>query len=170
MILSVLMLSIYIFLDVVLVMPLGHVLITPHLAMLFLLYLGFRKSLSHNLYLLVIFIFLSHPFTGLDYATVFLSYAIVLFLIHRLRRQLFAEAYMTYAFWIFIFSFLLQTLMNFSGRGTDLVVWILTDVLQHVVNSLVMLIFAVPFFMIMDLFFDRPVRVIKRTNRDDVRF
>ena len=167
---SIIFLAFFIFLDVVLVLPLGSVLLSPHLAMLFLLYHGFRKPVAYNFYLLIVFIILSHPFTGLNYATVFLSYTITLFLIHRLRSQMFAEAYMTYAFWVFVFSFLLQTLMNFAGRGTEILVWILTDLMQHLVTSVVVMMLTVPFFIAMDLIFDRPARVVPRTNRDDIHF
>jgi len=126
----------------------------PDLSTLFLLYLALRCPFVETILMLLIFIILGHPFTGLSYMSIFTAYLIMLFLVYRVRGNMFAEAYLTYAVWVFIFSWTLKFLMGIGLYGRHVLTASSNGVVEHSLNSLLMATMTVPFFMTLDRIFD----------------
>jgi hypothetical protein len=126
----------------------------PELSTLFLLYLALRRPFAETILMLLIFIILGHPFTGLSYMSTFTAYIIMLFLVYRMRGNIFAEAYLTYAVWVFIFSWILKLLMGIGLYGQNILTALSDGVVEHALNSLLMATMTVPFFMMLDRIFD----------------
>lgn len=126
----------------------------PELSTLFLLYLALRRPFAETILMLLIFIILGHPFTGLSYMSVFMAYVIMLFLVYRVRDNIFAEAYLTHAVWVFIFAWILKLLMGISLYGRHALTALSDGIGEHALNSLLMAVLTVPFFMALDQIFD----------------
>jgi hypothetical protein len=126
----------------------------PEFSTLFLLYLALRCPFAETIFMLLIFIILGHPFTGLSYMSIFTAYIIMLFLVYRVRGNIFAEAYLTYAVWVFIFLWTLKILMGVGLYGHNVLPALSDGVVEHALNSFFMATMTVPFFMTLDWFFD----------------
>lgn len=145
-----------------------HVYITglhlrPQLSTLFLLYLGFRRPFAEMIVMLLVFIILCHPFTGLSYMSIFTAYAILLFLVYRVRGNIYAEAYLTHAVWVFVFAWILQLLMGIGLYGRNVFAALSDGVAEHALNSTLMALLTVPFFMTLDGIFDRKVETSRES-------
>lgn len=140
--------------DALFSVTLGPITLVPHLSTLFLLYLGFRRPFAPVFAAVAVFVVMSRPFTGLNFAGIALSHWGVLYVVCRLRRKMFAESYLTNAAWAALFSWILQWLSGFGPGGFGFFRFAAWRAVEITANSLVIGLLTVPSFMLWDSWYE----------------
>lgn len=155
MFLNTIILMLCLLIDTTTRLSVGSLILRLHLATLFLLFLGFRRPFYEVMLMLVVFVVLSHPFTGAGFANVFFSYGLVLFLTYRLRSKTYTEAYLTLAFWTLLITQGLDVVMQFGVFGRSAITTWLGRFPERLCNGFILALLTVPLFILWDRLYDR---------------
>lgn len=150
-------------LDVMLRMTIGSFVLQLQLSHLFLFYCIFRRSFRYTATLLVIYVLLVRPFSGIGSQQIFLSSILVLWIFFKIRTEIFTESYLIQAVWIIIMAFCQQVTLMVIDYGS--LQWTeLPGVLMSIVISCLFSgILVIPTFLIWDRIFDR----VRSESRDE---
>lgn len=148
----------------------GSIELKPHLASLILLFTAFRKPFRYFIILLFYYSFLITPFTGLGFVQIFFSYLCVFGIAYRLRSEIYTESYLVQAVWASLFGFLHQVFLCILDLKTWHSFLLIENILELVLQSIWMAIFAIPIFIALDDVYEifKPYKV-KQADVYDLR-
>ena len=140
--------------DVMFQVTVGAIVIKSQLIALFFCYIVFRRSFKYMMILLLVYMFMLAPFTNVKIIPLFLSYFLVLSLFYYLRIQLFSESYIIQSFWVCVIYCLQQFLRVIFVVNTWELKAISVFFITTLLNALLLVLFALPCFMLWDKWFD----------------